>query len=94
VLLDPGGRMAQILGGVSEIMVNSLHGQGINRLAPGLAVEARADDGLVEAYRVADAMGFTLAVQWHPEWRFSENPDSIKLFTAFGEACTKYQHIR
>jgi putative glutamine amidotransferase len=94
VLLDPGGRMAQILGGVSEIMVNSLHGQGINRLAPGLAVEARADDGLVEAYRVADAMGFTLAVQWHPEWRFSETPDSIKLFTAFGEACTKYQHIR
>jgi putative glutamine amidotransferase len=94
VLLDPGGRMAQILGGISEIMVNSLHGQGINRLAPGLAVEARADDGLVEAYRVADAIGFTLAVQWHPEWRFSENPDSIKLFTAFGEACTKYQHIR
>jgi putative glutamine amidotransferase len=94
VLLEPDGRMAQILGGVSEIMVNSLHGQGINRLAQGLAVEARADDGLVEAYRVADAIGFTLAVQWHPEWRFSENPDSMKLFSAFGEACIKYQHIR
>jgi putative glutamine amidotransferase len=94
VLLEPGGRMAGILGGVAEIMVNSLHGQGINRLAPGLAVEARADDGLVEAYRVADAAGFTLAVQWHPEWRFSENPASMKLFTAFGEACTEYQRSR
>ncbi|TFW20667.1 gamma-glutamyl-gamma-aminobutyrate hydrolase family protein [Duganella callida] len=87
VLLDPGGRLAQILGGAAEIMVNSLHGQGIRQLAPGLAVEARADDGLVEAYRVADAKGFTLAVQWHPEWKFADNPDSVKLFRAFGDAC-------
>ena len=94
VLLEAGGSMARILGGVSEIMVNSLHGQGINRLAPSLAVEARADDGLVEAYRVKDAIGFTLAVQWHPEWRLSENSDSIKLFSAFGEACSKYQYAR
>ena len=94
VLLEPDGRMARILGGVSGIMVNSLHGQGINKLAPSLAVEARADDGLVEAYRVADAIGFTLAVQWHPEWRFADNPDSVKLFSAFGEACTEYQHTR
>lgn len=94
VLLDPGGRMAQILNGAGEIMVNSLHGQGINQLAPGLAVEAHADDGLVEAYRVADAKGFTLAVQWHPEWRFSDNPDSVKLFRAFGDACRAYKAIR
>ena len=94
VRLEAGGRMARILNGASEIMVNSLHGQGINRLAPGLAVEARADDGLVEAYSVADAIGFTLAVQWHPEWRFADNPDSMKLFTAFGEACTEYQRNR
>lgn len=94
VLLDPGGRMAQILNGAAEIMVNSLHGQGINQLAPGLAVEALADDGLVEAYRVADAKGFTLAVQWHPEWRFSDNPDSVKLFRAFGDACRAYKATR
>jgi putative glutamine amidotransferase len=94
VLLEPQGTMAPILGGVSEIMVNSLHGQGINRLAPGLAVEARADDGLVEAYRVQDAIGFTLAVQWHPEWRLSENPDSVKLFHAFGQACRIYKEGR
>jgi len=93
VLLDPGGRMAQILG-VPEIMVNSLHGQGIHKLAPGLAIEARADDGLVEAFRVADAEGFTLAVQWHPEWRFSDNPDSVKLFNAFGDACRAYRANR
>lgn len=94
VLLDPGGRMAQILDGAAEIQVNSLHGQGIKQLAPGLAAEARADDGLVEAYRVADAKGFTLAVQWHPEWRFSGNPDSVKLFRAFGGACRAYKAAR
>jgi putative glutamine amidotransferase len=91
VALEAGGRMAAILGGASELMVNSLHGQGIARLAPGLAVEARADDGLVEAYSVASAPGFSLAVQWHPEWRIAANPDSMKLFLAFGQACRNYQ---
>ncbi|MYM94856.1 gamma-glutamyl-gamma-aminobutyrate hydrolase family protein [Duganella vulcania] len=94
VLLEPGGQLMRILGGASEIMVNSLHGQGIARLAPSLAVEARADDGLVEAYRVADARSFALAVQWHPEWRLAENPDSVRLFKAFGEACRTYKNQR
>ncbi|MYM33775.1 gamma-glutamyl-gamma-aminobutyrate hydrolase family protein [Duganella sp. FT94W] len=94
VLLDPGGQLARLLDGAGEIMVNSLHGQGINRLAAGLAVEARADDGLVEAYRVEGAKSFALAVQWHPEWRFSENPDSVKLFRAFGDACRAYKADR
>jgi putative glutamine amidotransferase len=91
VHLAPQGLMSQILGGAEQIMVNSLHGQGVDRLAPGLAVEARADDGLVEAYRVQSAPGFTLAVQWHPEWRLADSPDSIKLFQAFGDACRRYQ---
>jgi putative glutamine amidotransferase len=94
VLLEPDGRMARILDGATSIMVNSLHGQGIARLAPGLTVEARADDGLVEAYRVEGATQFTLGVQWHPEWRLSENPDSIKLFQAFGEACRLHKQGR
>ena len=94
VTLEADGRLAQILGGVSKIMVNSLHGQGIAKLAPSLMVEARSDDGLVEAYSLPGAMGFTLAVQWHPEWRLSENPDSIKLFQAFGEACRIYKQGR
>jgi putative glutamine amidotransferase len=91
VLLEPQGRMAQLLGGAAELMVNSLHGQGIDRLAAGLAVEARADDGLVEAYTVASAPGFSLAMQWHPEWRIAQNPASMTLFHAFGEACRLYQ---
>ncbi len=94
VTLAPGGRMAAILDGKSELMVNSLHGQGIARLAPGLTVEARADDGLVEAYTVSQAPGFTMAVQWHPEWRIAENADSMKLFLAFGQACRTYQSMR
>ena len=91
VVLVPGGRLADLLGGASELMVNSLHGQGIHRLAPGLTVQARADDGLVEAYTVADAAGYTLAVQWHPEWRLADNPASMTLFRAFGDACRMHQ---
>ncbi len=91
IKIAPDGCMARILAGATEIMVNSVHGQGIDRLAPGLKVEALADDGLVEAYSVADAPGFSLAMQWHPEWRVTENPDSMKLFGAFGDACRQYQ---
>jgi putative glutamine amidotransferase len=90
VLLTPGGKFAEMLGNPTEIMVNSLHGQGIDKLAPGLTVEAVADDGLVEAYTVSSAHGFTLAVQWHPEWKITENPDSMKMFLAFGKACRDY----
>jgi len=48
--------------------VNSVHGQGVNRLADGLRVEARAPDGLIEAFSLPSAPGFNLSVQWHPEW--------------------------
>jgi putative glutamine amidotransferase len=89
-----GGRLADILGGARRISVNSLHGQGVDRLAPGLAVEARAADGLVEAFSVTGAPGFTLALQWHPEWRVQENPVSMKLFDAFGAACRIYRSLR
>ncbi|MGV8899674.1 MAG: gamma-glutamyl-gamma-aminobutyrate hydrolase family protein [Burkholderiaceae bacterium] len=91
VTLTPGGLMAQVLDGVTRVLVNSLHGQGIDRLAPGLRVEAVAEDGLVEAYSVANASGFALAVQWHPEWHVTENPVSMKLYAAFGAACRQYQ---
>ena len=94
VLVEPGGVLARTLGGVEQIMVNSLHGQGLDRLAPGLAIEARADDGLVEAYRVQDATGFTLAVQWHPEWKLMDTPDSLRLLQAFGDACRHYKNTR
>jgi putative glutamine amidotransferase len=85
VALVPGGRFAAI-GGVAEITVNSVHGQGIDRLAPGLVVEGTAPDGTIEAVRVADATAFALAVQWHPEWRYWEDAFSTALFRAFGAA--------
>ena len=67
--------------------INSLHGQGIDRLATGLKALAHAPDGLVEAYEVTDATAFAYAVQWHPEWRFWENPFYFAIFRAFGQAC-------
>jgi putative glutamine amidotransferase len=81
----PGGQLAAITG-MSELTVNSVHVQGIDRLAGRLAVEATSPDGVIEAVRVADAPAFALAVQWHPEWRFWEDPASTRLFAAFGEA--------
>jgi putative glutamine amidotransferase len=71
-----------------RVRVNSVHAQGIERLGQGLEVEARAPDGLVEAFRVRSAQGFTLAVQWHPEWQVMkrENEFSRALFAAFGAA--------
>jgi putative glutamine amidotransferase len=91
ITLAPGGLLAHILDGATTIDVNSLHGQGVDQLAPGLAVEATAEDGLVEAFSVPSASGFALAVQWHPEWRITENPVSMKMFRAFGRACREYQ---
>jgi putative glutamine amidotransferase len=87
VVLTPDGMLQELLGGVERIDVNSLHGQAIDRLAPGLVVEARAPDGTIEAVRVAGAPGFVLGVQWHPEWRVLEHPISRRLFAAFGAAC-------
>ncbi len=72
-----------------EIMVNSLHGQGIDRLAPGLVVEARAEDGTIEAVRVADASAFAVGVQWHPEWRPARTPHHEILFRRFAEAVAR-----
>jgi putative glutamine amidotransferase len=93
IQIEPGGRLAGIVG-TDPIQVNSVHGQGVNRLADGLRVEARAPDGLVEAFTVADAQGFNLCVQWHPEWQAANNPVSMKLLKAFGAACEAYREKR
>jgi putative glutamine amidotransferase len=87
--ITPGGRLEAILGS-RRIRVNSLHRQAIARLAEGLDVEARAPDGVVEAASVRGAAGFALGVQWHPEYKASANPDSVKLFEAFGNAARAY----
>ncbi|UUX94305.1 gamma-glutamyl-gamma-aminobutyrate hydrolase family protein [Aquabacterium sp. J223] len=70
----------------TRLTVNSLHGQGLNRLADALQVEARAPDGLVEAVSVGGASAFAVGVQWHPEWKAAENAVSRRLLTAYGEA--------
>ena len=93
VALTPGGQMERLAGG-SEITVNSLHGQGLDRVAEGLSVEAVAPDGTVEAVRVAGAAVFALGVQWHPEYKVLENPFSTRLFAAFGDAARERAKAR
>jgi len=83
--LAADGQLAGIAG-ARRVRVNSLHSQGVDRLGAGLAVEARAPDGLIEAFRVDGAPAFTLAVQWHPEWQVMSNVFSRALFAAFGQA--------
>jgi putative glutamine amidotransferase len=85
VLLEPGGLLLK-LAGQDRIRVNSLHAQGIDKLAPELSIEARAPDGLIEAFRVKSAPSFALAVQWHPEWQVMSNPFSRALFAEFGRS--------
>src|SRR6185312_3803683 len=86
VTLAPDGFFAALTGGATEIMVNSLHGQGIDQPAPSLRVEAVAPDGLVEAVSLPGAR-FVVGVQWHPEYKPLANPVSTALFAAFGDAC-------
>lgn len=87
VRVAAGGVLAQVLGGAGDIVVNSLHGQGVRRLGAGLRVEATAPDGVIEAFSRADAPAFNLGVQWHPEWKAADNRVSMALFAAFGAAC-------
>jgi len=95
----PDGFLARTLQGLSVVeqghfMVNSVHGQGIKQLAPGLVVEARAPDGLVEAFTFDAPAGrpasFSLCMQWHPEWLAASNPVSKRIFETFGDACRAY----
>lgn len=86
IALAPGSVFEAWAGG-PEVMVNSLHGQGIHQLAPGLEALGRAPDGVVEAVGVKGARNFAYAVQFHPEWRCVENPFYRAIFEAFGDAC-------
>jgi putative glutamine amidotransferase len=89
-LVTLSGQLARIIGS-PKILVNSLHGQAIETPAPGLAVEALAPDGTIEAVRVEQASGFAFGVQWHPEWGYADDSASLALFRAFGDACRAYQ---
>jgi len=89
VHLVEGGLLHQ-LAGTDTVTVNSLHAQGVARLADGVTVEAVADDGLVEGFVVDGADAFALAVQWHPEWKVMDNEFSMAIFKAFGDACREH----
>jgi putative glutamine amidotransferase len=83
--LLPGSLLAS-LAASTEVPVNSLHNQGIRRLAPRLVAEGWAPDGTIEAVRVKDAPGFAYGVQWHPEYDWESDALSRALFERFGAA--------
>lgn len=85
IYLTPGSLFSNLVG-ETEVMVNSLHGQGIDRPADGLAVEAISPDGVVEGVRLTAARSFTVGVQWHAEFGFEDHELSGRLFREFGAA--------
>jgi putative glutamine amidotransferase len=87
--IAPDGVLARLTGGATSAMVNSLHGQAIDRLACGLAIEAHAADGTIEAVRVTGAPGFAIGVQWHPEWLL-EDPLSGGVLREFAHAAAAH----
>ncbi|MBB3063869.1 gamma-glutamyl-gamma-aminobutyrate hydrolase family protein [Limibacillus halophilus] len=91
--LTPGGELEKILG-VRRIEINSLHWQAIDQVADRLAIEAIAPDGTYEAVSVKGASTFALGVQWHPEYKVRENPASLKMFEAFGDAARQRAEAR
>jgi putative glutamine amidotransferase len=84
-----GGRFHQLMG-TREVRTNTLHGQGIKVAGSRIVIDGHAPDGTPEAIYVADAPGFTLSVQWHPEYKATEDPVSRTLFAAFGQACAAW----
>lgn len=93
VRFTEGGVFHRLLG-ASEVMTNTLHGQGICRPGPRIVIDGRAPDTTPEAIYVEGAPGFTLSVQWHPEWRAAEDPVSRPLFEAFGRAAAAWAGAR
>ena len=89
----PGGAFAQLFG-CETIRVNSLHGQGISKLGERIVTEGVAEDGTIEAIRIADAPGFALGVQWHAEYDPQSNPINRALFQGFGEALVKRKRAK
>jgi putative glutamine amidotransferase len=94
IALTRDGLLQRLAAGANEARVNSLHGQGVERLGNGLVAEATAPDGLIEAVSVKDARAFALGVQWHPEWKHASDALSTAIFRAFGDACRDRMRTR
>jgi putative glutamine amidotransferase len=88
ITLASDGVLEQLYG-KPKARVNSLHGQGVNRVGKGLRVEAISEDGLVEAFTDPNSQSFNLAVQWHPEYQVTEDDLYQSIFSAFASACNK-----
>ena len=85
VRMTEGGPFHRLLG-AREVMTNTLHGQGIKTAGTRIVIDGEAEDGTPEAIYVRDAPGFSLSVQWHPEWDAANDPVSRPLFQSFGDA--------
>ena len=87
VRIEPATELASIVG-EQPLSVMSWHHQCVDRVGAGLRVVAQAEDGVPEALELADSGGrWMVAVQWHPEWKATENEFSSAIFRAFGDAC-------
>ena len=93
VTFAEGGPFHALMG-ATEVMTNTLHGQGIKRAGPRVVMDGHADDGTPEAIYIDGAPGFTLSVQWHPEYNAANDPVSAKLFAAFGDAARDWAEGR
>ncbi|MGJ5618582.1 gamma-glutamyl-gamma-aminobutyrate hydrolase family protein [Sulfitobacter sp. MF3-043] len=85
VTFAQGGVFHDVMG-AQIVRTNTLHGQGIKEPGLRIVVDGHAEDGTPEAIYVKGALGFTLAVQWHPEWDAANDPVSRPLFERFGDA--------
>lgn len=93
VTFSENGPFEKLLG-AREVMTNTLHGQGIKDPGARIVIDGYAPDGTPEAIYVRDAPGFTMSVQWHPEWNAAHDPVSRPLFEAFGAAARNFARAR
>lgn len=93
VTVTEGGPFHRVFG-ATEVLTNTLHGQGIDVPGPRVVIDGHAPDGTPEAIYIDGAPGFTLSVQWHPEWNAGNDPVSRPLFQAFGAACRTFAAAR
>jgi putative glutamine amidotransferase len=91
VQILPDSRFARIFG-CDKVLVNSLHGQGIDEPGRRVIVDGCTSDGTAEAITIRDAPGFAMAVQWHPEHNATLDVVSKPLFEAFGDALMAWKH--
>jgi putative glutamine amidotransferase len=93
VSLTAQGPFSKVFGG-NEVLTNTLHGQGIKQPGQRIVIDGYAPDGTPEAIYVKDAPGFTMSVQWHPEYNADKDPASRPLFQAFGDAVRDFAATR